>query len=68
VAKLETASNEFEKAADAALGAGSVTDVPDWPTEAREMIVRAYNERKMKEAARLIREQLQIARWDEIKN
>ena len=47
VSKLENASQEFAKAADAALGGSTHTTVPDWPDEARGLIVNAYNERKL---------------------
>jgi succinate dehydrogenase/fumarate reductase flavoprotein subunit len=66
VLKLQNASDEFAKAADAALGGSTHTTVPDWPAEARSLIVNAYNDRKHKKAAVLIHDQLRIARWDEI--
>jgi len=66
VRKLENASAEFEKAADAALG-GTPADVPDWSVETRELIDLAYNERKLRRAADLIYEDLRMLRWDEIK-
>lgn len=66
VQKLQNASMEFAGAADAALGGSTHTSVPDWPDEARSLIVNAYNERKHKKAAVLIHDQIRIARWDEI--
>jgi hypothetical protein len=66
VRKLENASAELEKAADAAAG-GTPADVPDWSVETRELINLAYNERKLKRAADLIYEDLRMMRWDEIK-
>lgn len=66
VRKLENASSEFEKAADAALG-GPPSDVPDWSVETKELINLAYNERKLKRAADLIYNDLRMLRWDEIK-
>ena len=66
VQNLQTASQEFAEAADAALGGNTHTTVPDWPDEARELIVQALNDRKHKKAAVAIDEQIRIARWDEI--
>ena len=66
VAKLETASNEFEKAADAATGGSIPTDVPDWAVESIELVTMAYNERKMKKASGAIYDQMQMKTWDEI--
>jgi PBP1b-binding outer membrane lipoprotein LpoB len=65
VRQLENASAEFEKAADAALGTPS--DVPDWSVETRELIELAYSERKLKQAADIVYDDLRMSRWDEIK-
>ena len=65
VEQLENASAEFEKAADAALDTPS--DVPDWVVESRELIELAYSERKLKQAADVIYDDLRMLRWDEIK-
>lgn len=66
VDKLTTASNEFVKAADAARMSDAPTTVPDWPAEARDLIVRAYNERKHKQAAVAIAEMLRMKPWAEL--
>jgi hypothetical protein len=66
VTKLANAADAFEKAADAALGSESPANVPDWSVESRELMTRAYNERKNKNAAEAIYAQLKMKRWDEI--
>lgn len=66
VTKLANAADAFEKAADAALGGASPANVPDWSVESRELMTRAYNERKSKQAAEAILAQLKMKRWDEI--
>jgi hypothetical protein len=66
VTKLVNAANEFEKAADGALGGSAPADVPDWSVESRELMTRAYNERKNKQAAEAIFAALKMKRWNEI--
>ncbi len=66
VTKLVNAATEFEKAADGALGGSSPADVPDWSDESRELMTRAYNDRKSKQAAEAIYAQLKMKRWNEV--
>ena len=67
VRKLNTASDEFKQSADAVLGDGATpTMVPDWPVEAKELIVMTQNERKYKKASNAIHEQMGLQTWDEI--
>lgn len=67
VRKLDTASDAFKKAADAVRGEGATpTVVPDWPVEAKELIVMTQNERKFKKAANAIHDQMTLLTWDEV--
>ena len=67
VRKLKTASAAFQTAADAVRGEGAApTVVPDWPDEARDLLVMTQHERKYKKAANAIQAQTALMGWDEI--